>query len=384
MGLAGSLLIAACSGPDEAPATPTPVHITRDAAALERPNADLTSKHAADICTGLPLPASFVPGAIPAYEPGDAHSALVEAARERYRTLGLDYRAGVADYSPEGDFLNYGRNSRYEADPSLRWDENGIPMVEYDGAFYYNPVTVAQYALTLHGRYLRGESGPDQFLDVASFLLTRQDDRGAFPAAYPYTYYLTGEVFKPGWVSGMSQGQALSVFRRAYAVSGDERYLAAGDTALAHLATSRAAGGPMETLYYLDPALDDFITFEEFATETPFYTLNGFLFTLLGVYDWSTLGSESAGSPAAGLAGSLFECGLATAIYTLPYYDVDGFSAYDLGHVLTDGPANVQAEYHAIHIELLHALNSIRPMPELQRWLDEWARDVSPGAARER
>ena len=109
----------------------------------------------------------------------------------------------------------------------------------------------------------------------------------------------------------------------------------------------------------------------------PFYTLNGFVFTLLGIYDWSTIDPEAAGESAA-TAGRFFDCGLASVLYTLPYYDVNGMSAYDLGHVLAERPANVQAEYHAIHIQLLNALYSIEPLPGLAEWRDAWMADVAP------
>lgn len=66
-------------------------------------------------------------------------------------------------------------------------------------------------------------------------------------------------------------------------------------------------------------------------------------------------------------------------LYTLPYYDSGRFSAYDLGHILTAGPPNVQPEYHAIHLDLLGALYEISGEPGLLQWLTEWSRAVDPG-----
>lgn len=297
---------------------------------------------------------------------------------EQYHQLDLPAAGQFASYDAMGDFLGFGHNDNYEADPDLRWDAAGAPLVEYGGAYYRNPVTAAQYALTLYGRTLRGLADNSRFLAAVDVLLTMQDSRGAFPAPYPFPYYRTGEVLDPGWVSGMAQGQALSVLRRAYGLTGDARYRAAGDAALEFLLTGPQDGGPMNTLGRLDPGLQRFITFEEFATAEPHYTLNGFVFTLLGLYDWSTI-DRAPGDTTSGIAARLFDCGLATALYTLPYYDVGGFSAYDLGHILTEGPPNVQPEYHAIHLDLLGALYEISGEPGLLQWLTEWSRAVDPG-----
>jgi len=51
---------------------------------------------------------------------------------------------------------------------------------------------------------------------------------------------------------------------------------------------------------------------------------------------------------------------------------VGGLSAYDLGHLFRDVPPNVQVYYHPLHISLLHALNSVAPMAELQQWENAW------------
>jgi hypothetical protein len=137
------------------------------------------------------------------------------------------------------------------------------------------------------------------------------------------------------------------------------------------MVSGRDLDGPMTSLTELDPSLEDFIIFEEFTTSPASFTLNGFLFTLLGLYDWAALEPKAADGMFA-VARHYFECGLATAVYALPYYDLGGFSAYDLGHVLDGGPPNIQVEYHAIHITLLHALNSIHPLPELAAFEAKW------------
>jgi len=323
-------------------------------------------------CIRPPLPAEFRPGEVPSWDPGEEFADLVAERKRQYRDRLIDYRKGLKDYLPSGDYLNYGKLNRYEESSTFRWDERGIPLVPYEGVYYAQPTTTAQFALTLHGRLLYGTASVEEFLAAADALIDLQDSRGAFPYPFAYPYYRTGEVFEPGWVSALAQGQALSVFRRAYDVSGDERYLEAGNAALDFMAASAADGGTRVTLSGLDPSLDRFVFFKEYPTQAPQYTLNGFLFDLVGLYDWSGVSDSSH----AQLASDLFECGLASAIYLLPYHDIGGISAYDLGHIVEGGEPNIQLTYHAIHIQLLNALNSVAPRPELAYWRDRWMAQV--------
>ena len=193
-------------------------------------------------------------------------------------------------YTATGDYLGYADTQQYERDPSLQLDADGEPLVSYDGVFYYNPVTTAEFALTQHGRYLQGDNTTTPSSGPPTFLITLQDSRGALTFPFPYTYYLTGEVLQPGWTSGMAQGEALSVFSRAYALSQDERYLAAGRAALEFLLTPHASGGPLDDMGSVDPGLAGYATFDEYPSKVQYFTLNGFMITVLGLYDWS--GSE--------------------------------------------------------------------------------------------
>lgn len=307
----------------------------------------------------------------PAYTPDGKWGEQVAKAKERYRTRQAAYRPHLQIYSATGDYLNYGATLNYHDDPSVAFDERGVPMASYSGRKEYNPVTVAQYALSQHGRYLRGKGSADEFLRAADALLELQDENGALRYPFDYTYYLTGEVLERGWVSGLAQGQALSVYARAYALTHDQRYLEAGDLALAFLTRWHSDGGTMDTLAHLDPSLDGYVWFMEYPVGEPFYTLNGFTFTLLGLYDWSQ--SPAAGAEQASLA---LGCGMRTLERVLPYYDAGGLSTYDLGHLAGASWPNIQPEYHAIHIYTLYALNSVLPSPILRAQVERWREQV--------
>lgn len=215
------------------------------------------------------------------------HQTLVKSSLNTYKQKKINYQINIADYTPSGDYLNYGvRGLKRFANSRTQIDEEGIPKVQYGQEYYYNPVTVAQYALAAHGTYIGGEDANKvQFLKAADRLLILQDESGAFRYSFPWTYYLTGETFKPGWVSGMAQGQALSVLSRAYLLTGNNKYLRAGDKALKFMVTPVSEGGTLDSLEDIDPSLKNYLIFEEYISKPASYTLNGFMFSLLGLYD---------------------------------------------------------------------------------------------------
>jgi heparosan-N-sulfate-glucuronate 5-epimerase len=85
----------------------------------------------------------------------------------------------------------------------------------------------------------------------------------------------------------MSQGHGISVLSRAYYLSGEEIYLRSGLKALRPFQLSSARGGV--TAYFLD----QLPWYEEYPTEPPSFVLNGFIYSLIGLYDLFTLAPPS-------------------------------------------------------------------------------------------
>jgi heparosan-N-sulfate-glucuronate 5-epimerase len=300
---------------------------------------------------------------------------LVKKAVRSYQAQGIDYTQNLLDYQPLGSFLHFEDTADFSK-PIFRPDSQGIPQVKYGDNFYYNPVTVAQYALYLYGKYLRNEAVFSEFKGAVDKLLSMQDENGAFRFPFSWHYYLTGKNFKPGWVSGMAQGQALSVLARAYAQTKDAHYLDAGNKAFKFLLTPVNAGGVMDTLADLNPALDQNIIFEEYPAKPAPFTLNGFMFTLLGCYDWWQLNPGSTGG-IFNIAAASFVAGLNTLDIILHYYDIGGFATYDLGYITYHTSPNLDLFYFAVDIYLLHALYSISGDQTLKQYELLWASYVN-------
>jgi hypothetical protein len=256
----------------------------------------------------------------------------------------------VVPYDYEGKFLGWDtlNPGKYRNSDAMKLDEDGVPLVKQDGKFQYNPVTVAQFGLK---RYSKNRN--DDLLKAADRLILLQRSDGAFTYDFSYPdYWVGGASYKPGWVSGMAQGQALSVFARAYYLTHNGQYLKAGERALSFMQVPFPKG-PMTDLSSLDPSLRSYSFIAEYPNNPQCYTLNGYIFTLLGLYDWW----KEIGSPT---ARHMFEDGSRTLEKIVPYYDIGAFSAYDLCYItrarhepyLNIKPLMI-AGYQGFHVELL-------------------------------
>ncbi|OQM76222.1 hypothetical protein BFN67_15110 [Pseudaminobacter manganicus] len=231
-------------------------------------------------------------------------------------------------------------------------------MVKYGETFAYNPVTISQFALT---RFSQGQN--DAVLIAANKLLSMQRKDGAFPYEFSYKHMLNLRPYKPGWISGMAQGQSLSALGRAYTISHDKRFLDAGNKALAFLQMPFPKG-PMADLSDLDPSLSGYSFILEYPVKPHAYTLNGYLFAVIGLYDWWKItGSEDA--------HRLFDDAVRTLIKLVSYYDIGTASTYDIGYItqaisqpyLEPSPPYINAGYQGFHAELLAVMFDITGNP---------------------
>jgi heparosan-N-sulfate-glucuronate 5-epimerase len=298
---------------------------------------------------------------------------LIENYKKEYEG-NYEYQT-INSYSTFGNYLFIENMSSYTNSDEIRFDINGIPMVSYSGDFHYNPVTIGQYALTLYDRYLSAQAGKNQdlkkqFLNVANSLLYSVDNTGALRYEFKYKHYLDDNEFEPGWVSAMSQGEALSVFARAYHLTGDRKYIEAGNAVFKFLITRTSEGGAMDDLGGLNESLAGHIFFQLYVTNPPSYTLNGHMYTLIGLYDWSNVSSDKK---IGDQAKYYFNQGLETLRYILPYYDIGGFVTYDLGYLTKPGiKPTVNLNYYGTHITLLDALYRITGDKTFEDYSNLW------------
>ncbi|ABF42517.1 hypothetical protein Acid345_3516 [Candidatus Koribacter versatilis Ellin345] len=260
--------------------------------------------------------------------------------------------APVTTYSAAGVYLSSLTDGNIAHGSNIQFDGNGIPMVLASGVFVYNPVTVSQWALQQYSYSVAyGTAGAQaNLVKGADWLMSVQDaTTGIWYINYSFTVAGMGVTLSPPWGGAMAQGQAISVLSRAYQVTHDEKYLTAASKALAPLAKKVSEGGLTDD-FFGDPNLPHY---EEYPTVPASYTLNGFMFTLVGLYDLSAFDATAL---------SMYNAGLKTLDAELPYHEMGGISAYHLGHI-TNAPRgpHVAWSYHLVHLQLLGALKYLNP-----------------------
>lgn len=211
-------------------------------------------------------------------------------------------------------------------------DGAGIPVRKYSQAgLQYSPTRIAAYALAHYNRLVTQGSldSRSTFLQMADWFLREQD------ALWRYDF--DWGSLKGPWISAMAQGEAISVLTRAYRLTGDERYLKQAIRAVAPLTLPIDQGG-------VRSRIDGFLDFvEEYPTTPPQHTLNGFLYTLIGLLDLSAIEPSIEG-----------QVGLSSLIHTLETkwksWDLGYWSSYDL-HVTKSGRRNAATvSYHSLHV----------------------------------
>jgi hypothetical protein len=115
-----------------------------------------------------------------------------------------------AAYGRNGPYLDYA--TMYSLGPHGK-----IPKAQYTFGTFYNPVTVAQYGLQAAANHVvtgRRSYRSDALL-AAKWLARHQGRNGGWHYRFPFT--VTGfQPLKPGWISAMAQGQAMSLLWRAH------------------------------------------------------------------------------------------------------------------------------------------------------------------------
>lgn len=209
------------------------------------------------------------------------------------------------------------------------------------------------------------------FFDAAEWLLRHQDeDTGGWPIQVTRRLSNGMLELEPGWYSAMAQGQAMSVLTRAYLATGQERFLDAALRATGPFKVRAESRGVMTTF------LGKFVWYEEYPTVPSSFVLNGFIYSLFGLYDVkSTCGEGTAGSPPALCrdAAKLFADGMVSLKRMLPLFDTGSGTAYDLRHFsLGIAPNLARWDYHTTHINQLLYLATVEDDPIFKTTADRW------------
>ncbi len=209
-------------------------------------------------------------------------------------------------------------------------------------SYYYHPVLIAQCALGCYNLLADGHQKPYEkiFWSNIKWLLNNGVSYKN-TLVYPFPFGLPDFHSKPFWVSGMYQGQILSALVRAYKLTNDLEILSACEKIWNsfYLRLGDKYGFRYETKTEL--------WFEEAPQFPPKHILNGFIYSLWGIYDYMKLNGDSN-------IKFQWDKSIHTLEKYLPNYDTGFWSKYDL-------TGNIASYYyhgkvHTLQLKILYSL----------------------------
>ncbi|WP_270848409.1 D-glucuronyl C5-epimerase family protein [Candidatus Collinsella stercoripullorum] len=231
-----------------------------------------------------------------------------------------------------GELAGYWNDLTGKVSPNTLLDDCGVPLSVIAGGRKVNfPIAVFQYALGRYDLSLIEPNNAEEHLDAlracADWALASQRADGSWDAFGPigsskYT------------VSSMAQGEGCSMLLRAYRALSDDRYLEAALEAARFMLVDFADGGTAIRE-------NDGLFLEEYPQDPRRSVMNGWVFSLFGLYD-ASLADDSFCEP--------FALSCQTLASHLDDYDSGYWSLYDLERRISS-PA-----YHTLHIAQLRAV----------------------------
>jgi heparosan-N-sulfate-glucuronate 5-epimerase len=223
----------------------------------------------------------------------------------------------------------------------MRRSELKVTRIAFVGAGAFDNLTLATSEHIQH------------FYDAAEWFVRHQNQSsGGF--AIPVRRRLASgfDDLPRGWYSAMSQGHAISLLARAFYHSGGNRkYLKSAVNALKPFRVPSAQGGVLAKFMGILP------WYEEYPTTPASFVLNGFIYSLLGLYDLHQVAPKTKGGKEARI---LFDQGIESLKKMLTTFDTGSGSVYDLRHFsLGIAPNIARWDYHVTHVNQLLLLATI-------------------------
>jgi hypothetical protein len=162
-----------------------------------------------------------------------------------------------------------------------QFDENGVPMCGFgDGGYTYFPINIAQYGFMLHAEWL--ETNQEDILNRLKSNLAQLDilkTESETSCVWYHQHFEAKYKIEPPWASAMAQGECMSFYLRMYQITGDASLLSTALKAYHFLDIDVSENGVKQIDH------DGNLWYEEYPSTPPSYVLNGFIYTLFGLYD---------------------------------------------------------------------------------------------------
>jgi heparosan-N-sulfate-glucuronate 5-epimerase len=253
-------------------------------------------------------------------------------------------------------------------DDKAPMDRRGVAMVFYTRGLglQYSPTGIAQAALQYYDRWLVDTdpklkaSDKAAFLTQTRWLLSNQTSDGRWLFKFKW-----GNEPIPWW-SAMTEGLAMSALLRAYAMTGNSACLTAISRARKTFERNARHLGVAKKVVV---ASQTYVVYEEYMGAYAPNVLNGWIFSLVGLYETSTYLRDPAAS-----ADLLHpDRGLAAVKALLPYYDTGDWTRYYVKSPGTSSTRGIdRVKYHSLVIGQLRYLATISGDPFFTQYADRF------------
>ncbi len=226
-------------------------------------------------------------------------------------------------------------------------DDNGVYVTNYDKILnltsirgvQYNPVNIA-LMIVHEGKYVNENYQYYDFLrSNLDWLVDNMDEKGRWPIEFDN--HISKRINKAPWYSGLAQGLGVSALIRGFIIFDDKKYLRAAKQAVEPMLTNVRDGGTVSS----ESVYGDVIEEYPFPDDN-IHVLNGYLYSLIGLYELSNFDSQYK---------VLLNKHLTTLSLIIDEYDLPGgWSAYSLDSPTFRNHANyANPMYHQLHIAQL-------------------------------
>jgi len=259
---------------------------------------------------------------------------------------------------PDQYYMTFFDKTQYQG----LFDENGIPLLDYQGTIgkQYNPIAIAQYGLGHFNIYKK--NGTKKNLIIAfkqadwlvAHLETNTYGVGVWMHHFDWEYRT---LLKAPWYSALAQGNGISLLVRIYKETKQEKYFHAAQEAFKSLEIPIEKGGVL----YIDKRGNKWL--EETIVDPPTHILNGFLWTLFGIWDYYLLTKDEK-------VRELFNAYVNTLKNNLHTFDIGFWSLYEHSGLRMKMIAS--RFYHALHIVQLEILYTLTNEPTFNIYCKKW------------
>jgi len=259
-------------------------------------------------------------------------------------------------------FLGYNDSREIKVDEltGLRYVDYGKERSKIVG-IQYNPVTISRDALDHFNAFRKSGDKAQLIIGLRNvdWLVGNlsKNYKGVYVWLYNFDYPRYG--LKAPWYSGMAQGLGISALVNAYILTGEQKYLDTATKAFVSFTKDIEDGGvryPCQGGYW----------YEEYCSANiqPPLTLNGFMFALIGLYDYYKVTKRNDVYVA-------FDLGVKCLVNNLESYNIANIWSYhnSLG-------VAASRDYHSLHVKLLYLMYEITGNVIFSEYASRWSRGL--------